>query len=195
MLGRTGAQNPRNGARDELGLGVGTGRGATPFWLAASSADIDLMRVLLDGGADPRLTPECQSTPLMVAAGLGQSNFTFINDRTRMLAAVKFLVEVVGTDVNPINEGGFTALHGAAYTGSDAIVQYLVDHGAQMNVQDWRGRTPFRIAQGHKAVTDFFEWPRTAELLRRLGADASLGVDGRIAEREVGRRARDAEKP
>jgi len=30
--------------------------GATPFWLAAKFADVDIMRALVPGGADPRLT-------------------------------------------------------------------------------------------------------------------------------------------
>ena len=104
-----------------------------------------------------------------------------------MLALIKFLVEEAGVDVNASNEAGFTALHGAAYTGSDAIVQYLVEHGARIDAQDFRERTPYRIAQGHQAVTDFHEWPETAELLASLGANTSLGQDGHQEFREGGR--------
>ena len=44
--------------------------GATPFFLAALTADAELMKTLAALGADPRLTNVENSTPLMAAAGL-----------------------------------------------------------------------------------------------------------------------------
>ena len=45
--------------------------GATPFFIAAKGADLALMRLLIEHGADPK-TPTVQHvTPLMVASGLG----------------------------------------------------------------------------------------------------------------------------
>ena len=45
--------------------------GATPFYLAAKNGDVELMRVLVEHGADPRMTTVQNVTPLMAAAGLG----------------------------------------------------------------------------------------------------------------------------
>ena len=45
--------------------------GATPFFLAAKDCDVALMRVLAENGADPLQTNADNSTPLMVAAGVG----------------------------------------------------------------------------------------------------------------------------
>ena len=45
--------------------------GATPFFLAAKHGDVQLMRALVDGGADPLLKTKYNVTPLMAAAGLG----------------------------------------------------------------------------------------------------------------------------
>src|SRR5207248_4409461 len=45
--------------------------GATPFFLAAKTADAQLMRELAKLGADPLLPNADNSTPLMAAAGLG----------------------------------------------------------------------------------------------------------------------------
>src|SRR6185503_6569 len=45
--------------------------GGTAFFLAARTADVDLMRLLADLGADPRLPNEDGTTPLMAAAGAG----------------------------------------------------------------------------------------------------------------------------
>ena len=95
--------------------------------------------------------------------------------------AVKILVEA-GADVNAVNGAGFMALHGAAYRGLNEV--YLVDHGANINAQDFRQRTAFRIAEGSKQHFTFQEWPETAELLRKLGADTNLGIDGHVQERQ-----------
>src|SRR5256885_530275 len=46
-------------------------KGATPFWRAAESSDVPAMRLLVAGGADPKIASEEGVTPLMVAAGLG----------------------------------------------------------------------------------------------------------------------------
>jgi ankyrin repeat protein len=180
-------QDPKKGVFDEFAMGVGTRRLATPLFMASDNerADPAIVRALVKAGADPTLTTDDKTTPLMVAAGLGVGTTPpRAEERARMLEVVAFLVEKAGVDVNVTNDAGFTALHGAAYTGSDAIVRYLVERGAKIDAQDFQHRTPYRIAQGHKAVTDFHEWPQTAELLAKLGANTSLGVDAHTAERE-----------
>ena len=45
--------------------------GATPFYVAAQTGDAPLMRVLAQGGADPKLPTVQNITPLMAAAGIG----------------------------------------------------------------------------------------------------------------------------
>ena len=89
----------------------------------------------------------------------------------------------MGVDVNATNEADFTALHCAAFTGLPELVQYLVDHGADLNARDWRGRTPFRLAEGAKQSFHYQEWPEVAALLQKLGADTTLGIPGTIHER------------
>ena len=48
--------------------------GGTPFLLAARTGDADLMRLLAELGADPLLPNEDNTTPIMVAAGVGTSS-------------------------------------------------------------------------------------------------------------------------
>ncbi len=43
--------------------------GSTPFLLAASFGDVEIMRILVEAGADPLLTTDDNTTALMVAAG------------------------------------------------------------------------------------------------------------------------------
>jgi len=66
------------------------------------------------------------------------------------------------------------------------VVRFLVDRGAKLNVQDAQGQTPYRIAEAHLNIAGqgVTEWPETATLLRALGADTTLGVDGRTMLRK-----------
>ena len=160
--------------------------GATPFWLAAAHLNAALMQLLLDHDADPLLTTDGETTPLMVAAGLGQSDGSENWHESRALDAVRYLVEL-GADATALSRAGNTALHGAAYMGADSVVRFLVDHGAPLNAQDQDGQTPFRVAQGHRGTgATFIERQGTADVLRALGADTSLGVDPHISFRELG---------
>jgi ankyrin repeat protein len=175
---------------------AGSLSGATPFWLAARTVNVPMLRILLEHGADPTLTSTGGVTPLMVAAGLTQvqgprakrgevSAFTTNWGPEDSAEAVEFLI-AHGADVNAVNPSGQTALHGAAYMGADATVRLLVRHGATLNVQDAQGQTPYRLAEGHLNVAGqgVTEWPKTAAILRELGADTTLGVDGRTMLRQ-----------
>jgi uncharacterized protein len=170
--------------------------GATPFWLAARNVNVPMLRILLDHGADPTLTSNDGVTPLMVAAGLTQvqgprakrgevSQFSTNWGPEDGVEAVEFLI-AHGADVNATNPSGQTALHGAAYMGADAVVRTLVRHGAKVNVQDAQGQTPYRLAEGHLNVAGqgVTEWPKTAAIFREVGADTTLGVDGRTLLRQ-----------
>src|SRR6185295_10019264 len=63
--------NARMTKKVNLGLTALNTLGATPFFLAAKTADAELMRLLASLGADPLLTNADNATPLMAAAGLG----------------------------------------------------------------------------------------------------------------------------
>jgi ankyrin repeat protein len=178
----------KRGAFEPFSVGTGDLKGATPLWVAAFSAnrggatDPEVLKVLLENGADHRLTTSDGTTPLMAAAGLGQGTFTpgkARGDRSPGAEqAVKILVEA-GADVNAVNEAKFTALHGAAFRGLDEVIEYLVQKGASIDAQDFSGRTAFRIAEGSKQAFQFQEWPGTAEFIKKLGANTTLGVSGR----------------
>lgn len=145
--------------------------GATPFLLAAMDGNSDIMRLLVEAGADPTLATDEDTTPLMVAAGLGQVPAESKVASHESLAAVRIAL-AQGGDVNRTNGVGRTALHGAAHIRSDAIVQLLVDHGAELNVGDQRGITPLMIAEGGGHVLlPGLGGGTTAELLRALGGE------------------------
>jgi ankyrin repeat protein len=122
--------------------------GQTPFLTAARAADLDVMRLLLDWGADPYITTFSGTTPLMAAAGINWVvDQTYDEGPAARLAAVKFCYEL-GMSVNDVNSMGLTAVMGAANRGSDDIIQFLVDKGARLDVKDKENRTPLNWAEG-----------------------------------------------
>jgi hypothetical protein len=150
--------------------------GATPFWMAASTGDAELMRMLANAGADPRIPTEAGTTPLMAAAGLGRIPLAqrTAEEQKEALEAVKVALEL-DKNVNATGERGMTALIGAATGGSEAIIQLLVDSGADINQMDRCGQTALSVAEGDpEGLVDRSDRQKVskskAELLRRLGA-------------------------
>ena len=146
--------------------------GATPFFLAVKAADIAMMRLLLDHGADPTIGNEDNTTPLLVAAGIGYIEGQILASEAQALDAVEMLVEL-GAEVNITNDANETALHGVAYRGANSIARYLIDQGARLDARDEKGRMPVTIADGAIAGPYFRAHDETAALLRELlGASA-----------------------
>lgn len=154
--------------------------GATPYMLAAISYNAPLMRALVAAGADPHILTDEQTSAVIFAAGLaeglGKTPPRTPEDDQRALEAVRLAVEL-GDDVNRPNRDGMTALHGAAYVGSNTIVQFLVDKGANVNVKDATGQTPWTVAAQVFPPTLLDDnlrpqsgHPATADLLVKLGA-------------------------
>ena len=184
--------------------------GATPFYLAAKHADLDLMKLLVAYGADPLRPTDQGVTPLMAAAGLGfwdgesPGPLNGTPDRVRLEAVQMTLA--LGNDLHAVSDfgdttldgdgvdlllrhplnllemdaqrdrgdmrwGGCTALHGAAMMGSNLIVQYLIDQGADINARNNIGWTPRMVAEGVFVANTEKAWPDTVALLRELGGE------------------------
>ncbi len=144
--------------------------GNTAFLFAAKSADVEVMRLLVEHGADPKMNTLLNITPLMLTAGIAWAAYQDTATEEQVLDAVKYLVEELGADVNFVADTGETAMHAAAYRGANSVVQYLFDKGATLDVVDKIGRTPLKVAEGVEYGNSFAAHPHTAELLRKLGA-------------------------
>jgi len=145
-----------------------------------------VIEALLAAGADLKLTSDDGTTPLMVAAGLGRCTFNPNIKRGARSRGAEEAVTVLldaGADINAVNEADFTALHGAAFRGLNEVIKILVDRGANINARDYRGRTPYRLAEGSKQSFQFQAYAETAEYLKSLGADTRMGVPGTVQER------------
>ena len=140
--------------------------GATAFWLAARFAEVEIMRALADGGANPLTAARDETTPLIaiVAAGVDAGPSASDSRERRLdpaellaraadrdqierqvLQAVELAVNL-GADVNAVNYVGDTALHHAASKGFNTVIQYLAGKGARLDLKNKRAQTPLGIA-------------------------------------------------
>ncbi len=122
--------------------------GQTAFIRAALAADLEVMRLLLTHGADPKITAYAGTTALMAAAGVNWVvDQTWDEGPAARLEAVKMCYDL-GLSVNDTNSMGITAVMGAANRGSDDIIEFLLSKGAKLDVKDKEGRTPLNWAEG-----------------------------------------------
>ena len=143
--------------------------GATPYLLAAKHADVPLMRLLADYGADTRMPTEGNASPLMVAAGVGIFNVgESAGTNEEAYEAVRLAWELGDRDIGRADDRGYTALHGAALRGANPIVAFLVEQGGDMLARSAEGWTPLRIADGVHYTGTVKRADHTAELLREL---------------------------
>jgi len=112
-------------------------------------------------------------TPLLAASGEGYGwSFTANHHRfapTGMLAAVKYLVDVLHADVNIPDAAGNTALHNAASRGDDEMILYLVSKGANLKAINRKGQTVADMANGPMQRIQPF--PKTVALLAKMGVE------------------------
>jgi ankyrin repeat protein len=159
------------------GRGILGKTGATPFLAAASTADLQLMKTLVELGADPLLPNAQGTTPLMAAAGVGVgAPEEAAGTEPEVLEAVPYLLKL-GADVNAVDANGETAMHGAAYRNHPKVVQLLADRGAKIDV--WNranktGLTPIVIAEGYRPGLNFRPAPETVTALHRVMLAAGM---------------------
>lgn len=107
--------------------------------------------LLAQHGAEIEARDSLGKTALILATGDQH------NDSVRALLAC-------GANANAASDRGITALHAAALLGNEAIVRMLVQAGANVDVREVFGRTPWIMAVHH----------HKDDLLRGiLGPDAS----------------------
>jgi hypothetical protein len=148
--------------------------GATPLLRAAITHDHESMKALLERGAEVDLPNFMGVTPLMAAAGVGVRNINFGANRSpnfeedkeiesKVIASLGMLL-AASADINASVAGtynrtsriarpsgltdreGQTALFSAAGRGWTRVVAFMIEHGANVDVVDGRGKSPLDIA-------------------------------------------------
>jgi ankyrin repeat protein len=164
--------------------------GATPFLRAAQSSDVELMKLLLAHGADPKIYTARNVTALAVASGIAWvEGVTYEWSREQNDETVKMLLDL-GLDPNVHDEDGRTSLHGAAHKGRNEIIQMLVDRGGDLEAHDngsrdtingaMKGMTwvPVHYSEGlvRVGVQSAIAHPETTVFIKKLMADKGLPI-------------------
>ena len=100
--------------------------GAPPLWIAAACGHLNIVKFLVEKGAQINSTTQTLSTPLRAACYDGH------------YSTVKYLVEC-GSDINCVNRHGHTCLMISSFKGHLKIVRYLIRNGADVNKKSIRG--------------------------------------------------------
>ena len=112
--------------------------------------------------------------PVHVAAGggwIGLGAFSVRSVPDQFMAALKYLIDEHGADVNLRDSWGYTALHYAASRGDNQMIRYLVEEGADVGAITRLGQSTADMARGGRA--GFFTrvaYPETVALLESLGS-------------------------
>jgi uncharacterized protein len=139
--------------------------GETPLGAAAQTGQREIAEYLLSRGAaldicTAAMLGMTDQVAAMLQADPGQAHALGAHDIPVMYyPALYSYLEIAelllahGSDINA-GEGRETALHGAAGFGQTAMVEWLLEHGAQVNPKDFNGKTPLRVAMdnGHKDI-------------------------------------------
>ena len=149
-----------------------------PGYSPGNSFLLELLRSRGWKGEDPSGLPPLNVGgpgiyPIHLAAGYGYGEGDFANVQRHVpdgfLAAVKYLVEELGADVNlrDLNEGGSPLIY-AASRGDVEMIRYLVDKGADVNVVNRTTSTATDMANGpSRAISPY---PEAVKLLESLGS-------------------------
>jgi hypothetical protein len=154
--------------------------GATPFLMAARTADVELMRLLVDLGADPLIPNADNTTPLMIAAGIGTRNAKEDpGSESEVLEAVKLTLEL-GGNINAVDNKGQTALHGVAAKQAPSVIPFLASKGIDKKIwtqKNHNGWTPLRIAEGIHRVNAFRSSPEVAAEMKKVMIAEGLSTE------------------
>ena len=141
----------------------------TPLTAVSASGKVDMMRWLLDHGADPNTRTWTSRTPLHIAAEYMQlqlllehnadANWQSDTGRTPLSevsngfsSSERKTVEIVrrllehGADPNIPDTSHSTPLHEASFCKWLEVLRLLLSYGAKVDEKDGDGRTPFQVA-------------------------------------------------
>lgn len=145
---------PLRATGNDRGLDPMLAPGVTPLIRAAKAFDVDSMKALLDHGADISLTTSRNMTATLAASGMGSTDadtrgyFTTSDVQQRAIAALDLMFQHGGPVNGKAGQFAQVPLHGAAFWGWNAVVEYLLKKGADINLADSRGYTAVDYAMG-----------------------------------------------
>jgi uncharacterized protein len=175
LLAHGADPNARMKKRPPIAGGYTDVAGATPFLLASSVDDVEMMRILQAAGADPKLVTASNTTAIMAATGLNHPVGESAVTEAQAIEAVKYLLDL-GLDPKGATMFGENALFGPAYRGWNTLLAQLIDLGVDVNAVSKAGLTPWLAASGKGDRLGGVLYNQAgADLLLKHGANPDLG--------------------
>jgi len=148
-------------------------RGATPLIRAISSNDMEVVKLLLQSGADASINMADRQTPIMAAIA-GRGSEAQVVEMITLLHDAGADVKSIALVVHREDSRGGSALHYAARKRYKEVIKKLAGYGIDMNAKDQDGLTALDYTQsrGYMAFMALQTPPYNdvATLLRELGA-------------------------
>ncbi len=139
----------------------------TPLIAAAEGERAEVVRALLDAGADPEQPDDLGYTALHFAAGnLGEASED----------CIKALLDA-GSEVDEETRDGMTPLMVSAHLGCVDAVRVLLSRGADVNARSQGGNTPLMLALDPSQQLSRWDLARTSQTEEVVRALAESGAD------------------
>lgn len=185
-------EDPERSEDEMLAFAFHGFEGVTPLWVAAEDGEHEMVKLLIQRGANIEAKGSMNHSPLSTAALKGNDEVVEIlfeagadlearDDGCRLtplmwaafngqLPMMKLLA-AAGADVHALDPNETNSLHQASGGyGSPSVIKELLDLGLEVDGRDGRGLTPLH----HAAVADRSETVRT---LLEAGADINAASD------------------
>src|SRR4051794_23889163 len=125
-------------------------QGDTALHIAAAACQPELVRQLIDTGANVQAKNRHGDQPLHAAA-VGSPGTDYWNPPAQAACIVALIT--AGADPNTVNKRGVSPLHVAVRTRSAAAVRTLLEHGADPTAKNNSGSTPMLLATANTGRT------------------------------------------